>query len=71
MGSNGSLLDTKTDVPEASAPQEGVHLYHFAMSGCSQMVRLAMAAKGVSFESHPIDIIKDLQQFVRLRNEPK
>jgi len=35
---------------------EGLHLYHFAMSNCSQRVRLALAEKGLAWTSHHVNI---------------
>lgn len=37
---------------------EGVHLFHFATSNCSQRVRFFLEEKGVDWESHHIDLIK-------------
>lgn len=37
---------------------EGLHLFHFAMSNCSQRVRLSLEEKGVSWTSHHIDLSK-------------
>lgn len=38
---------------------EGVHLYHFPMSSCSQRVRFGLAEKGVAWESHILDMRAD------------
>ncbi len=35
---------------------EGLHLFHFMGSSCSQKTRIAFAAKGVEWESHHVDI---------------
>ena len=35
---------------------QGLHLYHFVMSNCSQRVRLALAEKGLAWTSHHVDI---------------
>jgi len=43
-----------TDEPCANAPQEGVHLYHFAISLCSQKVRQGLDEKRVPYISHQI-----------------
>ena len=40
---------------EAKA-MEGVHLFHFHMSNCSQRVRLALDLKGVDWVSHHLDL---------------
>jgi len=34
----------------------GVHLFHFAMSNCSQRVRMAFACKGAAYVSHHVDL---------------
>lgn len=44
-----------TSNPDVLALQ-GVHLYHFSLSSCSQRVRFALEEKGVAWESHPIDL---------------
>ncbi len=35
---------------------KGLHLFHFTFSNCSQRVRLALAEKGLSWESHHLDL---------------
>lgn len=49
-------------ISETSSSQikalEGAHLYHFAMSSCSQRVRLALEEKGVEWTSHHVDLNK-------------
>lgn len=47
--------------PAESAAREiaawtGVHLFHFAMSSCSQKVRLYLRLKGISWTGHPVDL---------------
>lgn len=37
---------------------EGVHLYHYALSNCSQRCRLALALRDIAWRSHHIDLIK-------------
>jgi glutathione S-transferase len=37
----------------------GVHLFHFAMSNCSQRVRLALTEKGVAWTSHHVDLARN------------
>jgi len=37
----------------------GLHLWHFAMSNCSQRVRLALEEKGVPWTSHHVDLSKN------------
>jgi len=36
----------------------GIHLFHFATSNCSQRVRFVLEEKGVNWVSHHIDLIK-------------
>lgn len=38
---------------------EGLHLFHFVLSNCSQRVRLALAEKGLSWTSHHLDLSKN------------
>ena len=33
----------------------GLHLYHFAMSNCSQRLRLALEETGFAWKSHLLD----------------
>ena len=44
----------QTDIPNPSAPQSGLHLYHFPLSSCSQKVRLILEEKGAKWTSHVI-----------------
>ena len=37
---------------------QGLHLFHFMGSSCSQKTRIALAEKGVEWESHHVDIGK-------------
>jgi len=37
----------------------GLHLWHFAMSNCSQRVRLALEEKGLAWTSHHVDLAKN------------
>ncbi len=37
---------------------EGVHLFHFATSNCSQRVRFTLDEKGISWTSHHIDLLR-------------
>lgn len=34
----------------------GLHLFHFAMSSCSQKVRLYLRLKGIAWTPHPVDL---------------
>jgi glutathione S-transferase len=54
MASNTTAPQPLTDAECPYAPQSGVHLYHFAMSLCSQKVRQALEEAQVPWESHPI-----------------
>lgn len=49
------IIETRRDDIRAL---EGVHLFHFATSNCSQRVRLALTEKGLDWESHHIDLSK-------------
>ena len=49
------IIETKRD--DIGALQ-GVHLFHFAMSNCSQRVRFVLEEKGISWVSHHIDLAK-------------
>jgi glutathione S-transferase len=54
VASNTTAPQPLTDVECPYAPQSGVHLYHFAMSLCSQKVRQVLEEAQVPWESHPI-----------------
>lgn len=41
---------------------QGIHLFHFDMSSCSQKVRIVFRELGLSFTPHPINLMKDEQQ---------
>ena len=47
-------------INETSNPKikslQGVHLYHFGMSSCSQRVRFALEEKGIEWQSHPVNL---------------
>jgi glutathione S-transferase len=47
-------------ISETSNPSiqsmQGVHLYHFGMSSCSQRVRFTLEEKGIEWESHPVNL---------------
>ncbi len=48
------------DSPSTTAKSlEGLHLYHFVFSNCSQRVRLALAEKQLSWVSHHLDLTKN------------
>lgn len=46
-----------TNVYSANVPQKGVHFYHFCMSFYSQLARLALEEKNVSWISHSVLIM--------------
>ena len=37
---------------------EGLHLYHYGLSNCSQKVRMVLAEKGLGWTSHHVDLAK-------------
>ena len=37
---------------------QGIHLLHFQGSSCSQKVRIFLAEKGIAWESHPVDLLR-------------
>ncbi len=37
---------------------QGVHLFHFSGSSCSQKTRIFLNLKGINWHSHPIDLVK-------------
>jgi glutathione S-transferase len=41
---------------------QGLHLFHFDMSSCSQKVRIVLRELGLPFTPHPINLMKDEQQ---------
>lgn len=38
---------------------QGIHLYHFGLSSCSQRVRIALAEKGQEYVDHHINLIEE------------
>ena len=38
---------------------EGVHVFHFPMSNCSQRVRMTATEKGIAWTSHIVDLTRD------------
>jgi len=44
-----------SDHPDVPA-MKGLHLFHFALSNCSQRVRLALEEKGLEWTSHHLDL---------------
>lgn len=49
------IIETKREDIRAL---EGVHLFHFATSNCSQRVRFVLEEKGVEWVSHHVNLIK-------------
>ena len=41
---------------------QGLHLFHFDLSSCSQKVRIVFRELGLPFTPHPINLMKDEQQ---------
>ena len=41
---------------------QGLHLFHFDLSSCSQKVRIVFRELGVSFVPHPINLMRDEQR---------
>lgn len=41
---------------------QGLHLFHFDMSSCSQKVRIVFRELGLPFTPHPINLMKDEQE---------
>ena len=38
---------------------EGLHLFHYSLSNCSQKVRMVLAEKGIGWTSHHLDLLKN------------
>lgn len=53
----GDIEGPLTNVYSPHVPQKGVHFYHFCMSFYSQLARLALEEKNVSWISHPVLIV--------------
>ncbi len=51
------LSDAAVTTPEVKSWQ-GLHLLHFQGSACSQKVRIFLAEKGLMWESHPVDLLR-------------
>ncbi len=45
----------ESDHPDVPG-KRGLHLFHFALSNCSQRVRLALEEKGLAWQSHHLDL---------------
>ena len=41
---------------------QGLHLFHFDLSSCSQKVRIVFRELGVPFVPHPINLMRDEQR---------
>lgn len=46
----------ESDHPDVPGMQ-GLHLFHFALSNCSQRVRLALEEKGLAWTSHHVNLV--------------
>lgn len=55
QGTGMAIYDSKS---ETARGLKGVHLYHFALSNCSQRCRFALELRGVDWTSHHLDIAK-------------
>lgn len=38
---------------------QGIHLLHFSESACSQKVRILLREKGIPWQSHPVDLLRE------------
>ena len=47
------ILETKSKLARSL---QGLHLFHYSLSSCSQRVRLSLEEKGLAWESHHIDL---------------
>ena len=57
------MLLNDADVTTREVTQwQGLHLFHFDMSSCSQKVRIVFRELGLPFTPHPINLMKDEQQ---------
>jgi maleylacetoacetate isomerase len=45
--------------PLGTAPTEAPHLYTYFRSGAAQRVRIALALKGIPYESKPVHLVRD------------
>jgi len=55
------LLEPLTDVPNEYAPSDGIHLYHFPGSLCSQKVRQTLDEAKTTYRSHVVSLPKNEQ----------
>ena len=55
------VLRPRTDTPCADAPQQGIHLFHYPKSLCSQKVRQLLDEKGVAWTSHVVQLPLEAQ----------
>ena len=51
-------LSDETVTTQEVKSWQGLHLLHFQGSSCSQKVRILLAEKGIAWESHPVDLIR-------------
>ena len=55
------LLDDSLVTTREVTDWQGLHLFHFDLSSCSQKVRILFNELGIGFESHPINLMRDEQ----------
>ena len=54
------LLDDSLVTTREVTDWQGLHLFHFDLSSCSQKVREYLLHRvGIGFESHPINLMRD------------
>ena len=51
-------LSDETVTTQEVKSWQGLHLLHFQGSSCSQKVRILLAEKGIAWESHPVDLLR-------------
>ena len=56
------LLDDSLVTTREVTDWQGLHLFHFDLSSCSQKVRILFNELGIGFESHPINLMRDEQR---------
>ena len=59
------LLDDSLVTTREVTDWQGLHLFHFDLSSCSQKVRILFNELGIGFESHSINLMRDEQHSVR------
>ena len=56
------LLDDSLVTTREVTDWQGLHLFHFDLSSCSQKVRILFNELGIGFEAHPINLMRDEQR---------